>query len=398
MNRKRLRGDGRILLPISNRPKVSKVETARGFLNVAIWEDICGYKMLSLKEYPLFPHGPTARVRTSTLRMYFRRRVENFGLRIFGFLSPPEAGSYNFHLASSGSSELWMSLDSKPENSKLIANVSSGVRLNDGQSTIPLSKGKRYYMEIVHKHGRGHDEFEEKLHYMHLMWRSSTWKEHNLMDIPSDVLSVFDDDQYSNRSLNLSKRIPSNASPIHQVYRDNNVVLDPHRDPSFVNEKVKRRAEIYRFPFINEEDTRDLFPPCQYNPSYIVKKPLERYQATWENHYTSIYPFDYTDITDKGVGNYLSFGNDQMDENTAKEIVSQVWTQIQRKHPGKYSLQHTLNVEENHDQGTGDRYLVELELKEFSSGKSVRFSKYLYRHWGTHALCTLWAWHGTKVL
>ncbi|KAJ7387253.1 hypothetical protein OS493_004229 [Desmophyllum pertusum] len=73
----------------------------------------------------------------------------------------------------------------------------------------------------------------------------------------------------------------------------------------------------------------------------------------------------------KDVEIYLSFGNDQMDENTAKEIVSQVWTQIQSKNPGKYlndrlqkySLQHTLNVEENHDQGTGDRYLVELETK-----------------------------------
>ena len=66
----------------------------------------------------------------------------------------------------------------------------------------------------------------------------------------------------------------------------------------------------------------------------------------------------------------------------------------------KYSLQHTLNVEENHDQGTGDRYLVELELKEISSGKSVRFSKYLYRRWGTHALCTPVgvAWNKSAVI
>ena len=48
----------------------------------------------------------------------------------------------------------------------------------------------------------------------------------------------------------------------------------------------------------------------------------------------------------------------------------------------------TLNVEENHDQGTGDRYLVELELKEISGGKSVRFSEYVYRPWGAQTLCT----------
>ncbi|KAJ7387255.1 hypothetical protein OS493_004231 [Desmophyllum pertusum] len=249
-------------------------------------------------------------------------------------------------------------------------------------------------MEILHKHGRRHDEEDSekllKLHYMHLKWRSSTWKDNNLRDIPSEVLSSF--------------KVDNNMS-IYLV-RDNDIVLPmhiKHRDPSFVNEEVKRRAEIYRLPFINEEDTQDLFPPCQYNPSYIVKKPLERYQAMWENHYSSIYPFDYSDILDKRDGDwedFVSFGNDQMDENTAKEIISQVWTQIQSKNPGKYYLQHTLNVEENHDQGTGDRYLVELELKEISSGKSVRFSEYLYRPWGTHALCTPVgvAWNKSAVI
>lgn len=54
----------------------------------------------------------------------------------------------------------------------------------------------------------------------------------------------------------------------------------------------------------------------------------------------------------------------------------------------KYSFQHTLNVEENHDEGTGDRYLVELELKEILSGKSVRFCEHLYRPWGSRDLCT----------
>ena len=45
-------------------------------------------------------------------------------------------------------------------------------------------------------------------------------------------------------------------------------------------------------------------------------------------------------------------------------------------------------MEENHDQGTGDRYLVELELKEISTGKSARFSEYVYRPWGAQHLCT----------
>ena len=47
-----------------------------------------------------------------------------------------------------------------------------------------------------------------------------------------------------------------------------------------------------------------------------------------------------------------------------------------------------LNVEENRDPGRGYRYLVEMELKEILSGKSVRFSQYVYRPWGAQALCT----------
>ena len=54
----------------------------------------------------------------------------------------------------------------------------------------------------------------------------------------------------------------------------------------------------------------------------------------------------------------------------------------------KYSFVQILNVEENRDPGRGYRYLVEMELKEILSGKSVRFSEYVYRPWGVQALCT----------
>ena len=66
----------------------------------------------------------------------------------------------------------------------------------------------------------------------------------------------------------------------------------------------------------------------------------------------------------------------------------------------KYSLLRILNVEENHDQGTGDRYLVEMELKEISSGKSVRFSEYVYRPWGAQTLCSPVgvAWNKSAVI
>ena len=67
------------------RRRNNNLQTTKGFLNVAIWENICGHDMQLLKEFPLFPHGPSTRLRTSSLRLHFTPAFENFGLRIFGF-------------------------------------------------------------------------------------------------------------------------------------------------------------------------------------------------------------------------------------------------------------------------------------------------------------------------
>jgi len=52
---------------------------------------------------------------------------------------------------------------------------------------------------------------------------------------------------------------------------------------------------------------------------------------------------------------------------------------VQVKYGNKYSLQRILNVEENHDALHGDRYLIELDLKEQEKGKIYRLSRYIYR-------------------
>ena len=293
-----------------------------GSLNVEIWEDICGHDMQSLKEFPLFPHAPSTRLRISSLHLHFRPEFENFGVRIFGFLSPSESGNYIFHLETRGTLELWISSDSKPENSKLIANVIAGLprrHSNVDNSRIALLAGKRYYLEILLKYGK----YEEgKLHHIYVKWKSSSWR--GLREIPSDVFISYRD---SNR-IRTADHDTRDVLPMRINYK--------HKDPSFVNEVVQRRAEMYRFPFISESDTQDLFPPCRYNPSYLVKRPLKRYEGQWEMHYTSIYPFDYSDVVQKslGVGDFVYFGNDQVDEKTAMAVVSQVWTEMERKHPG----------------------------------------------------------------
>ena len=142
-----------------------------------------------------------------------------------------------------------------------------------------------------------------------------------------------EDDQHSNVFGKIKLQ-----SLLNQRVVQRDTILPMHvqqSEPSFVNEEVKRRSEMYFLPFITEEDTKDLFPPCQYNPSYIVKNSLDRYQSMWETHYTSIYPHDHADIMRKRweTDDFVTFGNDQLDENAARKIVAQVWTQIQVKSP-----------------------------------------------------------------
>ena len=287
-----------------------------GSLNVDVWNEICGHNMLSLKQFPLFPHGPSARLQTPNLRLYFRPQSENFGLRIFGFLSPIESGDYSFYLDTSETSELWLSLDSKPENSKLIANSTSGVewKFDSRASKVSLFAGKLYYLEVLLKHGK----YEEKFHNFEVKWKSSSWRVDDIREIPSNVFiagDMFKEAGTFDYNTNF-------VLPMHSK----------HQDPSFATEELQRRAEMYYLPFIIESDSKDLFPACEYNPSYLVKEPLERYQSTFELHFSSIYPFDYSDILWKEKRDFLSFGNDILDENVAKAVVSQVWTQIEKKH------------------------------------------------------------------
>ena len=289
-----------------------------GSLNVDIWEELCGQKMLSLTQFPLFPQGPSARLQTPNLRLYFRPQSENSGLRISGFLSPFESGDYSFYLDTSETSELWLSFDSNPENSKLIANSTSGQewKFDSNLNSVSLLAGKRYYLEILLKIGK----YEWIFHHFEVKWKSSSWREDDIREIPSNVFIAND-----------------KFKQVRTFDRNTNFVLPMHskrQDPRFATEELQRRAEMYLLPFISEKDSKNLFPACDYNPSYLVKGPLKRYQSTWELHYSSIYPFDYSDVVCKAKNDFLSLGNDQLDKDIAEAVASQVWIQLEKQHPG----------------------------------------------------------------
>ncbi|HIG28758.1 MAG TPA: hypothetical protein EYQ50_13540, partial [Verrucomicrobiales bacterium] len=96
---------------------------------------------------------------------------DNYTAVLYGFLIPPETGTYRFAIASDDPSELYLSTDEDPENTQLIASEPAwnGVR-NFGtlerrnpdapenlSASIDLVAGNKYYVEAIFKEGLGGD-------------------------------------------------------------------------------------------------------------------------------------------------------------------------------------------------------------------------------------------------
>jgi hypothetical protein len=88
--------------------------------------------------------------------------AENFGARISGFLHPPIPGAYTFWIASNKASELYLSPDENPARKALIASVKDFTdprqwNKHPEQKSMPITllAGRRYYIEAIHKAGRG---------------------------------------------------------------------------------------------------------------------------------------------------------------------------------------------------------------------------------------------------
>ncbi len=129
-----------------------------------VFQGIGGSAVPDLTNNVNFPTNPTT---ANLVTDYFEAPSnfdENYGQRMRGLLIPPLTGNYVFWIASDDQSVLYLSTDETPLHSTLIASVSSwtGVRewtKEAGQQSapIPLTAGRRYYIEALHKEGASGD-------------------------------------------------------------------------------------------------------------------------------------------------------------------------------------------------------------------------------------------------
>jgi hypothetical protein len=97
------------------------------------------------------------------------RHVGDYGVRLSGFVLPPVSGEYQFYICSDDEGQVLLSSDADPANKRAIAREpewnapriwTGGFRRPNSENIskpIFLSKGQRYYIEVLMKQG-GQDE------------------------------------------------------------------------------------------------------------------------------------------------------------------------------------------------------------------------------------------------
>jgi hypothetical protein len=89
---------------------------------------------------------------------------DNYGTRLSGVFTAPQAGAYTFWIASDDASQLWLSTNGLAANKSLIASVSgyTGYRVWTTYTTqksvaVTLALGQKVYIEALQKEGTGGD-------------------------------------------------------------------------------------------------------------------------------------------------------------------------------------------------------------------------------------------------
>ena len=246
-----------------------------GSLNAHIWYGICGTNVDMLRNWPHFPYFPDNRSFVSEFRKTQVLNMKDNGERIFGFVHPQVSGMYKFAITSDDTSELWLSRTEDPALSEMIARVytphESAWTVEGEYNKYPeqiskeilLHAGKKYYIESLSKQGAG-------TAHVAVFW---CYGDSTFEIISSKYLSSF----YEN---------------------DNPELIPPHAGKqSNITLRVKSNLLYFnRLPFISRQEYINLIPTCSYNPSFLVRGTLKRYQGIWRTHESGVFPPDDTDM------------------------------------------------------------------------------------------------------
>ncbi|XP_031566309.1 uncharacterized protein LOC116301396, partial [Actinia tenebrosa] len=270
----------------------------RGQLNVHIWQAWCGNTIHDLRRNWFFPSYPDLHLTVS--RLFVQHYEDDYGQRIFGFIHPPLTGKYVFALSSDDTSELWLSKDELPENVRLLAWVGNRTSLDGyhktsiGQFTkytnqqskeVFLKKGRRYFIEALHKQGARED-------HILVGWKIPGLSE--FRHISGDSISMYIDDRYITPDVTKYAQFIPQTVPSHPHAHTWGVALN-HDLHKFASNSVPNEYRSHQL--VEMEDFENVLPNCEYQPSYLVNFTLKRYEGVKLIHDSAVYPDDLTILT-----------------------------------------------------------------------------------------------------
>ncbi len=143
-------------------PQERLYPSARGSILREYWTEIPGTRLSRLTDNPTFPSQPSGADYLTSFEAP-RNFGDHYGARVRGYLHASVTGTYELYIASDGPSELWLSTDKDPANAQRLAFVPRSTRALDWdrhgeqRATVELVAGQTYYIEALHKEGRGRD-------------------------------------------------------------------------------------------------------------------------------------------------------------------------------------------------------------------------------------------------
>uniref|UniRef100_A0A8V5FXI6 Beta-1,4-N-acetylgalactosaminyltransferase n=1 Tax=Melopsittacus undulatus TaxID=13146 RepID=A0A8V5FXI6_MELUD len=234
--------------------------------------------------------------RTTVKKLAVSPKWKNYGLRVFGYIHPFKDGDFQFSVASDDNSELWLSSDESPANSRLVAFVGRlGTEWTaPGEFTkfssqvskpLRLMSSRRYYFELLHKQDdRGSDHVE-------VGWRLFL-PSLKFEVIDSSCISLYTDE--SSLKMNHVDHIPQtlgshSGSYLWEAQQDEHGADMLKPDP---------RDTFFLTPAIEASRVENVLVPCAYSPTYVVKDfPIARYQGLQFVYLSFVYPNDFTRLT-----------------------------------------------------------------------------------------------------
>gem|GEM_PF-2372753 len=139
------------------------LNTKPGSILCEYFQGIPGGGVEDLVRSPAFPNNPSESIALLSFEIP-ENTGENYGTAVRGFIYPPATGNYTFWIASDDGSELWLSPTENPKDKVKICQMSAWCAARAWDTApeqkskpIPLSAGRRYYIEALHKQGSGGD-------------------------------------------------------------------------------------------------------------------------------------------------------------------------------------------------------------------------------------------------